>query len=187
MEESIYKYIIVGDEGVGKTSISLRYTNNVFYKQQTTIGVDFFSRTNGNTKIKIWDTAGACRFKSIIKSFYRYAVGAIIVYDITNKNSFMSVSSWFKEIKEHTNDECYIMLIGNKIDKEDKRQVSTNEGKELANTLGIPFFEVSAKDSTNVESSFYFFNNLFSQKNIEDYKNTLTGLYKEEKNTCYNC
>jgi len=185
MEET-YKYIIIGDEGVGKTSISLRYTDNVFSEKPSTIGVDFFSKTDRNVKIKIWDTAGACRFKSIIKSFYRYTVGAIIVYDITNKNSFDSVPSWIQEIKENTTNKCYTMLIGNKLDQDDKRKVSTEEGKKFAHKMGIPFFEVSAKDGTNVESSFYFFNSFHLSEKPESVVDP--PLLEIEHDKCYpNC
>lgn len=153
---NVLKYIIVGDSGVGKTSIALRYTDNVFLDRKPTIGVDFFNKYTGNVKINIWDTAGACRFKSIISSFYRLAVGAIIVYDVSNRESFESIPQWIEEIKEHANPQ--IMIVGNKSDKE--RQVTLEEAKNFAYKNKVLYYEVSAKNGTNIKESFELLNSI---------------------------
>lgn len=158
----VYKYVIIGDEGVGKTSVSFRYTEDVFNDRiQSTIGVDFLSKRDNTLpiRINIWDTAGACRFHSIVKSFFRSCVGAIVVYDITYRKSFDSVKKWIQEVRELSPKETKIMLIGNKSDSE-KREVETEEAKKFAYRENIPFYEVSAKTGKNVKEAFCYFNRI---------------------------
>lgn len=180
MEEETYKYIIIGDEGVGKTSIAIRYTSDNFNKNKTsTIGVDFFHKkeTTIPIKINIWDTAGACRFNSIIKSFFRSSIGAIIVYDITSKESFENIKKWIKEVQNNTTTNISIMLLGNKCES-DKREVPTDIAKEFAFTENIPFYEVSAKTGKNIKESFSYFNKF----NYQKHTHTLNIITLKEKN-----
>lgn len=164
----VYKYVMIGDEGVGKTSVSFRYTEDLFdEKQQSTIGVDFLSKNDTTLpiRINIWDTAGACRFYSIVRSFFRSSVGAIIVYDVTSKKSFKNVNRWIQEVREIAPKDTQIMLLGNKSDS-DKRVVTIEEGKKLAYQENIPFYEVSAKTGKNVKEAFCYFNKMNYEKPV---------------------
>lgn len=165
---SAYKYIIIGDEGVGKTSIAMRYTKDIFNDNKpSTIGVDFFNKKEPNipVKINIWDTAGACRFNSIIKSFFRSSLGAIVVYDITSEKSFENVKKWIDDVKELTDTDTSIMLLGNKCES-NERKVKTNIVREFAFSENIPFYEVSAKTGKNIKESFSYFNKFNYNKSI---------------------
>jgi Ras-related protein Rab-1A len=123
-----------------------------------TIGVDFKIRTlevDGRTiKLQIWDTAGQERFKTITSSYYKGAHGIIVVYDITDKESFKNIDTWMNEVEKHASDNVSRILVGNKCDMDESRQVSTDEGKELADQYNIRFMETSAKESANVEEAF---------------------------------
>lgn len=156
---------MIGDENSGKTSIALRYTNDKFDEESNspTIGVDFLVKNEKKTqtpmRINIWDTAGACRFHSIVRSFFRSAIGAIVVYDITNRSSFNGVTKWIKEVRELSGHQTNLILLGNKCDSDD-RQVSTEEGKNKAFQENIPFYEVSAKTGKNIKTAFDYFNTI---------------------------
>ena len=156
--EELFKILILGDSGVGKTNLLSRYCNNVFGKDtKATIGVDFdfkYYNKNGKTyKAQIFDTAGQERFKSVIKGFFNGTHGVVLVYDITSKKSFESIKNWFNDCKENIRNQFSCILIGNKNDL-DNRQVSTHEGEEMAKSLQLPFMEVSAKTADNVEKAF---------------------------------
>jgi len=144
---------------VGKSCILLRYSDDVFNSTHiSTIGVDFKIRTiqfkEKTIKLQIWDTAGQERFRTITTSYYKGAHGIILVYDITKRESFENLQSWCNDIKSYADEDVGTILIGNKLDLESQRQVSTQEGEEWASKLGIPFLETSAKASQNVESAF---------------------------------
>ena len=149
------KIVIIGDAGVGKTSMIQQFVNRKFDKRyEETIGVEFqvktFKINDTITKIEIWDTAGSERFASITKNYYRGAQGVLIVYDVTNKSSFDKVESWYNEIKNCTNqDEIDILLIGNKCDLDDLRTISNNMLVNLGKNLGIGVMETSAKEFVN--------------------------------------
>lgn len=178
-----FKYVVIGDEGVGKTSLAIRYTDDLFEQKShsSTIGVDFFSKYTNGIKINLWDTAGACRFNSIIKSFYRSSIGAIIVYDVTNRESFTNITKWIQDIRENTDEHCSIIILGNKMDSH-HREVSTQEAKKISSDLNLPFFEVSAKTGENIKESFCYFNKInFSKKNI---KHEQTINLQEPKRDC---
>ena len=155
-----FKTVIIGEAGVGKTSIVQQFVNKCFQEKYVeTIGVEFFTKTfKINDKIikaEIWDTAGSERFASITKNYYRGADGALIVYDISNKTTFDNVENWFNELKNACKEEAFIILIGNKNDLENQRQVSNNLLINLGKNLGIAVMETSAKDDYNINESFY--------------------------------
>mmetsp|Transcript_97292 Transcript_97292/g.280049 ORF Transcript_97292/g.280049 Transcript_97292/m.280049 type:complete len:203 (-) Transcript_97292:1-609(-) len=155
----LFKLLIIGDSGVGKSCLLLRFTDDTYTDSYTsTIGVDFKIRTtelDGKTiKLQIWDTAGQERFRTITSSYYRGAHGIIVVYDVSDSASFQNVQQWIREIDRNAGETCQKLLIGNKADLSSKRVVSTKEGKEFADSLGIEFLETSAKTSQNVEQAF---------------------------------
>jgi Rab family protein len=158
----LYKIILIGDTNVGKTSIISKYLTGVFPQPQNsipTIAAEFATKIiqikeGGYIKAQIWDTAGQEKYKSITSYHYRKAVGALLVYDISRKNTFNNCINWYNELKKYTNN-CVICLIGNKNDiSENKREVSFNEGNEFANKKNMIFFEISAKNKNDVENCF---------------------------------
>lgn len=155
----LFKLLIIGDSGVGKSCLLLRFAEGAFNDSYiSTIGVDFKIRNlkvdDKSVKLQIWDTAGQERFRTITSSYYRGAHGIIIVYDITDKSSFENVKMWLSEIEKYASNEVTKLLVGNKSDLTDKRAVDVEEGRAYANQLGIPFLETSAKEATNVEKAF---------------------------------
>mmetsp|Transcript_14891 Transcript_14891/g.20805 ORF Transcript_14891/g.20805 Transcript_14891/m.20805 type:complete len:204 (+) Transcript_14891:96-707(+) len=155
----LFKLLLIGDSGVGKSCLLLRFADDTYTESYiSTIGVDFKIRTielNGKTiKLQIWDTAGQERFRTITSSYYRGAHGIIVVYDITDQVSFNNVKQWLQEIDRYACENVNKLLVGNKSDLASKRAVDYNTAKEFADSLGIPFLETSAKNSTNVEQAF---------------------------------
>ena len=155
----LFKYIIVGDTAVGKSCLLLQFTDKRFQAiHDLTIGVEFGSRNisieGEEIKLQIWDTAGQEKFRSITHSYYRGAVGALLVYDITRRETFEHVTTWLGDCKRFSNQDITIMLIGNKADLENARVVSTEEGRTFAQKNGIFFLETSSKTSKNVDEAF---------------------------------
>jgi len=156
----LFKYIIIGDTGVGKSCLLLQFTDKRFQPvHDLTIGVEFGARMvnlDGDklVKLQIWDTAGQESFRSITRSYYRGAAGALLVYDITRRDTFQHLSRWLEEARQHAQSNMVIMLIGNKNDLEHRRAVSTEEGKAFAEANNLIFLETSAKTAYNVESAF---------------------------------
>ncbi|VDL70171.1 unnamed protein product [Nippostrongylus brasiliensis] len=155
----LFKLLLIGDSGVGKSCLLLRFADDTYTESYiSTIGVDFKIRTielDGKTiKLQIWDTAGQERFRTITSSYYRGAHGIIVVYDITDQESFNNVKQWLQEIDRYACENVNKLLVGNKCDLTAKRAVETTAAKEYADQLGIPFLETSAKSSTNVEQAF---------------------------------
>lgn len=151
--------VLIGDSGVGKSNLLSRFTRNEFnLESKSTIGVEFATKsvqTEGKTiKAQIWDTAGQERYRAITSAYYRGAVGALLVYDISKKESFIGVEKWLKELRDHADSNIVIMLVGNKSDLKHLRAVSTDEGKEFAEKHSLSFIETSALDATNVEQAF---------------------------------
>ena len=147
----VYKVLILGDMCVGKTCMLLRYCDNVFNDNHiSTIGVDYRVKSklinNDNIKLQIWDTAGQEKFKSMIKMYYKNAHAAIVVFDVTNIQSFDKAQSWVDELIENTNSNTVIALCGNKVDLEENRKVSYDEGCQFAEKIGAFYIEVSAKN-----------------------------------------
>ncbi|KAL4213440.1 ras protein rab-2A [Rhizopus microsporus] len=155
----IIKYIIIGDTGVGKSCILLQFTDKRFMPaHDLTIGVGFGTRfitvNDQQTKLQIWDTAGQESFRSITRSYYRGAAGALLVYDITRRETFEHLSVWLEDVRQHANPNTVIMLIGNKSDLESKRQVPREEAERFAQENGLFFLETSAKTANNIEEAF---------------------------------
>ncbi|XP_076845448.1 RAB1A, member RAS oncogene family a [Brachyhypopomus gauderio] len=156
---AVFKLLLIGDSGVGKSCLLLRFADDTFTESYiNTIGVDFKIRTidlEGKTiKLQIWDTAGQERFRTINSSYYRGADGIIVVYDITNQETFTNVKQWLQEIDRYTSDNVSKLLVGNKSDLTKKKMVEYSIAKAFADSLGIPFLETSAKNATNVEQVF---------------------------------
>ncbi|XP_049851497.1 uncharacterized protein LOC126326081 [Schistocerca gregaria] len=155
----LFKLLLIGDSGVGKSSLLLRFADNTFTESFiSTIGVDFKIRTipiDGTTvKLQIWDTAGQERFRTITSSYYRGAHGIIVVYDITHQDTFNNVQKWLQEIDRYACENVHKILVGNKSDLVSHRRVPIEVAQEFANSLNLIFLETSAKNSNNVEEAF---------------------------------
>ena len=156
----LFKLLLIGDSGVGKSCLLLRFADDSYTESYiSTIGVDFKIRTiemDGKTlKLQIWDTAGQERFRTITSSYYRGAHGIIVVYDVTDEESFRNVKQWLGEIKTYASQDVTRLLVGNKCDLPPSKRVITEEmGREFAESLGIEFLETSAKNASNVEEAF---------------------------------
>ena len=155
----LLKYVIVGDASVGKSNLLLRYSHGQFREEyQLTIGVEFGSNNvaidDKIYRIQIWDTAGQENFRSITRAYYKNSACALIVYDISRKESFENISSWIEDCKNSSPKSVFMVLVGNKCDLEENREVSEEEGRELAEKNGMLFFETSAKTGKNVEQVF---------------------------------
>lgn len=156
--DHLFKLLIIGDSGVGKSSLLIRFSDNTFSGSYiTTIGVDFKIRTvviNGErVKLQIWDTAGQERFRTITNTYYRGTHGVIVVYDVTNGESFANVKRWLQEIESNC-DVVNKVLVGNKNDDPGRKVVITEDAQRFANQMDIQLFETSAKDNLNVEEMF---------------------------------
>ncbi|KAJ3451683.1 ras-related protein rab11 [Anaeramoeba flamelloides] len=168
----LFKIVLIGDSGVGKTNLMTRYTRNEFStKSKTTIGVEFASKTikidDKIAKLQIWDTAGQERYRAITSAYYRGTVGAVIVFDITKYESFENCRKWIEEVRENAPPNITITLVGNKIDLESIRTVGNEKASTFAKEYGITFFETSALNSTNVEKAFYdHFSNIYQQTKL---------------------
>jgi Ras-related protein Rab-2A len=163
----LFKYIIIGDTGVGKSCLLLQFTDKRFQPvHDLTIGVEFGARmvtVDGRPiKLQIWDTAGQESFRSITRSYYRGAAGALLVYDITRRETFNHLASWLEDARQHANPNMSIMLIGNKCDLAHKRAVSKEEGQQFAKEHGLLFLEASARTAQNVEEVTFLPCNSFS-------------------------
>jgi len=155
----LFKFIILGDDGSGKSSLLTRYTDSSFFSSTlVTLGIDFKIRNltlNGkHVKMQIWDTAGQERYRGIVIPYYRGAHAALFVYDIANRASFDSIEKWMNEFKEYVTEDAYVVLVGNKSDKGLERTVTIEEGSKLAEEHGMKFIETSAKDDINVNETF---------------------------------
>ena len=168
--DMIFKIVLIGDSGVGKTNLLSRYLKNEFsFDTKTTVGVEFGIKKcefdGVKVKVQLWDTAGQERYKSIASSYYKGAKGALLIYDITRKVTFESVNRWVTELQQIGDKDAIITLIGNKSDIDNHRQVSIDEGNEKAKLYSInnpnlnflidlAFLETSACKSTNVSLAF---------------------------------
>ena len=178
----LFKYIIIGDSAVGKSNILLRYIHDNFNEEfQSTIGVEFGAKNikleDKVYRIQIWDTAGQETFRSITRAYYKNSVCAFVVYDITNRNSFQNVKSWIEDCKRQSPKTVFMVLIGNKVDLEENRQVSYEEGSVFAEKNGMLFFETSAKTGKNIEE-------IFLKSSMEIAKKIDSGFYDLSNDSC---
>ncbi|XP_033636394.1 ras-related protein Rab-3-like isoform X2 [Asterias rubens] len=155
----MFKLLIIGNSSVGKTSFLFRYADDSFTSAfVSTVGIDFKVKTvfrqDKRVKLQIWDTAGQERYRTITTAYYRGAMGFILMYDVTNEESFNSVQDWCTQIKTYSWDNAQVILVGNKCDMEDERVIAAEKGKTLADQLGLEFFETSAKENINVKQTF---------------------------------
>lgn len=156
----LFKLLLIGDSGVGKTCILYRFSDDAFNTTFiSTIGIDFKIKTielkGKKIKLQIWDTAGQERFHTITTSYYRGAMGIMLVYDITNAKSFDNIAKWLRNIDEHASEDVEKMLLGNKCDMAERRVVSRERGEKIANDHGIRFLETSAKANIQIDKAFY--------------------------------
>lgn len=156
----LFKIVVIGDSGVGKSNILSRFTRNEFcLESKSTIGVEFATRTlqvEGKTvKAQIWDTAGQERYRAITSAYYRGAVGALLVYDITKRQTFDNVLRWLRELRDHADSNIVIIMAGNKSDLRHLRAVSEQDGQALAEKEGLSFLETSALEAFNVDKAFH--------------------------------
>ena len=178
-KEFLSKILVIGDGAVGKSCIIRRYVDNEFESTHLqTVGLDFKLKNiqldDGNSlKAQIWDTAGQERFHSITRNYFKNAHGIILIYDVTLIESFHNVKNWIKQIKKEASDKVSIILVGNKIDMENERVVSNEEGEKIADEYGLKFFECSAKTGVNIEQIF----KEVAKKILENFSNV------EEKDT----
>ncbi|KAH0451228.1 hypothetical protein IEQ34_018527 [Dendrobium chrysotoxum] len=155
----LFKVVLIGDSGVGKSNILSRFTRNEFcLESKSTIGVEFATRTlqvEGRIiKAQIWDTAGQERYRAITSAYYRGALGALLVYDVTKPTSFENISRWLKELRDHADSNIVIMLVGNKTDLKHLRAVASEDAQSFAEKEGLSFIETSALEAINVEKAF---------------------------------
>jgi len=155
----LFKLLLIGDSGVGKSNMLLRFADDVYNDNlESTIGVDFKICTqtvdSKTVKMQIWDTAGQERFRTIAASYYRGAHGIVVVYDVTDRTSFENVRMWMQEIEKYVRGDVSRLLVGNKSDLSSKRCITHDEGKYLADELGVQFLETSAKDNSNIVETF---------------------------------
>ncbi|KAK1405255.1 putative small GTPase superfamily, P-loop containing nucleoside triphosphate hydrolase [Heracleum sosnowskyi] len=155
----LFKIVLIGDSGVGKSNLLSRFTRNEFsLESKSTIGVEFATRSihvdDKVVKAQIWDTAGQERYRAITSAYYRGAVGALLVYDVTRHVTFENLERWLKELRDHTDANIVIMLVGNKSDLRHLRAVSTEDAKAFAEKEATYFMETSALESMNVDDAF---------------------------------
>jgi len=186
VSDIVFKVIFLGDTCTGKTAILNKYINHHFpISFSSTIGVDFFIKTldynDINYKLHIWDTAGQEKFASIVRTYYKGAAIAVMVYDVTDRKTFQNIENWIDLFYSNSNTDKPILIVGNKTDLEYKRQVSYKEGVELSERYEANFIEVSAKDGTNIDKIFdnsvETINNILSgNKYKKIYNNDLDGI-----------
>lgn len=160
--DHLFKIVLVGDSGVGKSNLLSRFTRNTFTTdEKSTIGVEFATRIvpmvdQKKIKAQIWDTAGQERYRAITNAYYRGALGAMLVYDVTKQNSFENIPRWLRELRDYASRDIVLILVGNKCDLVDKslRQVTEEQAKALAAEYELPFIETSAKSGINVDDGF---------------------------------
>lgn len=160
--DHLFKIVLVGDSGVGKSNLLSRFTRNAFTTdEKSTIGVEFATRVipmadSKKIKAQIWDTAGQERYRAITNAYYRGALGAMLVYDVTKQTTFENIPRWLRELREYANRDIVLVLVGNKADLVDKsqRQVTEEQAKQLAAEYDLPFMEASAKTGNNVDEAF---------------------------------
>jgi len=193
--DHLFKIVLVGDSGVGKSNLLSRFTRNTFTTdEKSTIGVEFATRISPmadgkKIKAQIWDTAGQERYRAITNAYYRGALGAMLVYDVTKQNTFENIPRWLRELRDYANRDIVLILVGNKCDLVDKslRQVTEEQAKTLAAEYELPFIETSAKSGLNVDDGFHqiiktIYENAFVSKNKDGAGGAAGGLDLNGKN-----
>jgi len=155
----LFKVVLIGDSGSGKSSVLLRFADNTFLESMmSTIGVDFKIQTlkigPENVKLQIWDTAGQEKFKTITSTYYRGSNGVVLVFDVTNEESFLNIQKWLSDVDKATDKSVFKILVGNKADMIDTRKVSQSQAEAYSQAMGIPYIETSAKEGTNIQATF---------------------------------
>jgi|UniRef100_A0ACD5ZX71 Ras-related protein Rab-11A len=186
----LFKVVLIGDSGVGKSNLLSRFTRNEFsLESKSTIGVEFATRSlqvDGKVvKAQIWDTAGQERYRAITSAYYRGAVGALLVYDVTRHATYENAERWLKELRDHTDPNIVVMLVGNKSDLRHLVAVQTDEAKAFAERESLYFMETSALESTNVEDAFSEvltqIYRIVSKRSVEAGEDSASGPGKGEK------
>ena len=189
-----YKIMVLGESKVGKTSLIKRYTKDQFGGVYlTTVGMDFQDKIieieDKKVRLQVWDTAGQERFRNVTKSYFQSSQGLLVVYDITDKESFDKIKFWIENIKNNAPENAKLILVGNKCDLANERKVTIEDGENKARNYNIKFFESSAKDGTNVNELFFYLANEIYQNDKtkeKDNKKTmqLDSKKKEKKGCC---
>ncbi|MEM2329716.1 MAG: GTP-binding protein [Candidatus Jordarchaeales archaeon] len=166
-----FKVLVVGDGGVGKTSLTLRFTTGSFKENyMPTLGVNFYSKTvdveGVLVKLTVWDTGGQERFKPLLPNYFKGGQGSLVVFDVTDSESFKSVEGWVKQVKHYCGD-VPIVIVGNKIDLSSERKISREEAARLADRLSAPYFESSAKENIMVKDVFTFLASLILRNSLK--------------------
>ena len=181
----LFKIVIIGDTYVGKTNILSRYISNEFDpNSNSTIGVELTTKTynfdNNDVKVQIWDTAGQEKYRSITSSYYKGAQGCLLVYDITKKKSFDNIDKWYSELKSNSDEKIYTMLLGNKSDLEENREVSIEEAEKKAKNFNIAFMETSAFNGNNINKAFNELINNVYQNNKHAFNQEIKVILKDK-------
>ena len=177
-----YKIMVLGESKVDKTQLIKRYTKDQFGGVYlTTVGMDFQDKIieieDKKVRLQIWDTAGQERFRNVTKSYFQSSQGLVLVYDITDRESFEKINFWMENIKNNAPENAKLILVGNKCDLANERKVSYEEGENYAKNLNIKFFEASARDGTNVnELFFYLANEIYQDNKLKGNNNSNNGL-----------
>ncbi|OAD76088.1 hypothetical protein PHYBLDRAFT_85836 [Phycomyces blakesleeanus NRRL 1555(-)] len=194
-----FKLVFLGEQSVGKTSLITRFMYDTFDNTyQATIGIDFLSKTmyldDRTIRLQLWDTAGQERFRSLIPSYIRDSSVCVVVYDITNRNSFLNTTKWIDDVRAERGTDVIIVLVGNKTDLNDKRQVTVEDGERKAKEYNIMFIETSAKAGYNVKALFRKIGHALPgmENTLEDsHRDQLTKVdlnessaYKEDSSSC---
>ena len=184
----LFKIVLIGDSGVGKSNILSRFTRNEFnLESKATIGVEFAQKTlniEGKiVKAQIWDTAGQERYRAITSAYYRGAVGALLVYDVCKYSSFENAEKWLKEMKDHADSQIVVLLAGNKADLKHLRAVKTEDAAAFSHKNSLAFMETSALEGTNVDRAFESILNEIYQLTIRNVisKKTSTSIGPSKK------
>ena len=186
MSNKPIKLLILGNSGIGKSCLLLRFSDNIYHPETiSTLGVDVRFRTitieDRLLRLQLWDAGGQERFRAITSSYYRNSNGIILAYDITNKRSFASLENWLFSVLERANEDIKFVVVGTKCDLENLREVSTAEGQEFANKYGFPFLEVSAKKNINIEKTLQ---ELVSQITTEKIENNALQITSGKSSRC---
>jgi Ras-related protein Rab-11A len=177
----IFKVVLIGDSGVGKTNILSRYIKDDFsIETKNTVGVEFGSKIikfkENTIKIQIWDTAGQERYRSITNAYYKGAKGAMVVYDISKRYTFDNIDKWISELKNSGDEDVNILLVGNKCDLEDQREITKEEAEKKAENFKCAFIETSAMQAVNIEKAFNMLVENVSKKFVNKENNTVKNL-----------